>query len=120
MKFGRLGLLLATLIVVVFALNPETLELALFINAVGFDMYVLLLEIQILAAVGLLLQFYLTPVFRFFLGFSMHTFIIPSWGQIKHDPASIAFAFPPGAILVFLVFAGTIRAVLSCDLFSCF
>ena len=56
-------------------LNPEMFELALFINTVGLDLFLLLLEIQLLAITGTLL----TPVFmRIRLLLKRYIYILPS------------------------------------------
>ena len=97
------GRILGLIIILFLALNPETLELALFINTVGFDIYLLLLEIQLLALGGLFIQYSLRPLIKFFLGFSMHSFIMPSWDDIRDNPKSLAHTTPPGALLMAMV-----------------
>lgn len=99
---SKLSVVFGAIIIAFFALNPEILELALFINAIGFDIYLLLLEIQLLAIGGLFIQYAIRPVCSFFPGFSMHSFIMPSWGEIKHDSKSLSHAFPPGTVLMSL------------------
>ena len=99
---SKLSAVLGAIIIAFFALNPETLELAFFINAVGFDVYLLLLEIQLLAMGGLFVQYAIRPILNFFLGFSMHSFIMPSWNEIKDSPKRLAHAFPPGMVLMSL------------------
>lgn len=95
-----LSTLLGAVIVAFFMLNPETLELALFINAVGFDIYLMLLEIQLLTLGGLFVQYGIRPIANFFLGFSMHPIIAPGWNEIRRHPSSLTHLLPPGAILM--------------------
>lgn len=47
-RFSTMGLLSA-LVVILLLLNPETIGHALFIDAVGLDLFLLLLELQLLA-----------------------------------------------------------------------
>ncbi len=95
---------IGVLVFVILLLNIETLELAVFIQALGFDVFVLLLELQLLAVGGLVLRYAVRPFFAFFLGFSMHPFIAPDWRCLRHDPASLGFAFPPGAVMMLALF----------------
>lgn len=104
MTMNKLRRWLAVLLFVILLLNIETLELAVFMQAVGVDVFVLLLELQLLAAGGLVLRQVLHPFFGFFLGFSMHPYITPNWRRLRRDPASLGFAFPPGALMMFALF----------------
>jgi len=100
--------LLSVLIVVVLLLNIETVELALFINAIGVDVFILLIEAQLAALLMGGYRYTIKPVVGFFLGFSAHPFILPNWPAIKNYPGAIAFVFPPGAVIMFLLVCGAI------------
>lgn len=109
--------ILSTLVVVVLLLNVETIELALFINAIGVDVFLLLVEVQLIALLVASYHWTIKPVVNFFLGFSTHPFIFPTWSTVKSYPGAIAFVFPPGAVVMFLLFCGSILWVI-CRLIS--
>lgn len=96
------------LIVIVLLLNIETMELALFINAIGIDVFLLLVEMQVAALLAASYHWTLKPVVNFFLGFSAHPFIFPTWSSVKDYPGAFAFVFPPGAVMMFLLISGSI------------
>ncbi|MDH5545315.1 MAG: hypothetical protein OEZ43_06960 [Gammaproteobacteria bacterium] len=99
-KKSWLGSILGFVVIAFFATNPETLELALFINSVGFDIYIMLLELQLLAIGGFVLRFGLKPIVDFFLGFSIVPFFVPTWEELKRNPVSVGYALPTGAVLM--------------------
>jgi len=51
-------------VVTLILLNPEMADLALFIDAAGLDLILLLLEVQILAISGALLNTFVNPCFK--------------------------------------------------------
>lgn len=99
---------ITALIVVVLLLNIETVELALFLNTMGIDVVLLLIEVQLAALLVASYHCTIKPVANFFLGFSAHPFILPTGSTIKNYPGAIAFMVPPGAIIMFLLFGGGI------------
>lgn len=53
---NKLWKYVTAVVVVLIILNPEMVELALFIDAVGLEMFQMLLELQVLAILGALLN----------------------------------------------------------------
>ena len=93
-------LLLVTLII----LNPETMALGLLIDAVGFDLLLLLLEVQLIAVMGYFYNFWAKPVlmpfYRFFHKLDPY-FFIPTKHVIVKFP-SILFHAIPGLMIIFV------------------
>lgn len=52
---------MTVVIVVLIIFNPETIELALFIDAVGLELFLILLEVQVLAIIGTFLSNRIKP-----------------------------------------------------------
>ena len=52
-----------TFVVVLIILNPEMMELALFIDVIGLEMFFMLLEVQVIAIAGAFLQTRIKPLF---------------------------------------------------------
>lgn len=98
----------AALLVIALLLNPETIQLAVFIDAIGVEMFILSMEVQLLALTVAFYQHTVKPIFDFILGFSANPFYLPSWQQIKTNPELLGFAFPPGAIMMFALFCGVV------------
>ena len=100
----------ATVFVVVFIiLNPEMAELAIFIDVVGLEMFILLLEVQAFAIVSTLI---FTPI-KSFLTYTKHMrvkyFQWFTWKNIKEAPGCLMLATQSQAILMYiLVFSAAI------------
>ena len=54
------------LLVFLIILNPELFQLALFIDAIGLELFLMLLEVQVVALFGTLFSYRLQPVLTFF------------------------------------------------------
>ncbi|WP_455205858.1 hypothetical protein [Kaarinaea lacus] len=98
----------AALIIMAFLLNPETVQLAVFIDAIGIELFILLMEVQIVALTIPLYQHAIKPAIFFFLGFSANPFYLPTMQELKTNPELLGFAVPPGAILMFALFCGVV------------
>ncbi len=86
------------LVVVVILFNPEMANLALFVDAVGLEMFLLLLQIQALVMLGLFLNTKIRPVFIY----------------IKNEPGRLMLLVPSQATLMHsLVFSAAIGFALS-------
>ena len=100
----------ATAFVVVFILlNPEMAELAIFIDAVGLEMFILFLEVQVLSILGTLLY---TPIKSFLMRVKqlrVSYFQWATWKSIKETPECLILATQSQALLmVILVFSAAI------------
>lgn len=96
----------ATVFVVAFIiLNPEMLELAFFIDAVGLEIFLMLLEIQLLAILSAFIDTKIKPTFKN---------IKYSWSRIKTAPESLILVMPgPVFIMHMLVFSAAISLALN-------
>ena len=91
-------------VVVLIMLNPEMIELAIFIDAVGLDMFLLLFEIQILAILSSLLNTKIRPIFNCIEKFMAKRFTRVSWDGVKSNPGLLIFVTPsPAALMNVLV-----------------
>jgi hypothetical protein len=104
----------ATLIVVLLiVLNPEAAELALFIDAIGLEMFLMLLEVQLITIFGMVFRDKIKPLIvsthrHFSRCFSMY-----SWCSTLQNPKSLLLASPsPAALMQLLVLWAAMGVVL--------
>lgn len=96
------------IVVAIIILNPEMAELALFIDAVGLELFFMLIEIQILVALGMVrakLRLYFVCMKNSYKHFSSRRM----WQNIKEEPESLLLFVPSQAtIMSLLVFTAFI------------
>lgn len=102
-----------TAIVVVFVIaNPEMFHLAVFVDAVGLDIFLMLLEVQALAILGAMLN----KKTALLLGYIKY-FHIPRFKKISCQQAKqvlLAFAAPtPAGLMHLLVFSAATGVALN-------
>ena len=78
---------ITALIVVVLLLNIETVELALFLNTMGIDVVLPLIEVQLAALLVASYHCTIKPVANFFLGFPHTLLYSPPGPLLKITPA---------------------------------
>jgi len=100
---GSVYVILGSALVFVLVMNPETLQLALLIDVLGLELFLFLLQIQFFMFARHVLQRIIQPVIRFYLGFSMHSLLVPNVKQIAKTPSLLTHLLPPGACLMFLL-----------------
>jgi hypothetical protein len=103
----------ATVIVLLLVmLNPEMAELACFIDAVGLEIFLMLLEVQVVVIFSVFFNSKIKPAYIYVKNISLRFLPIISWNNIKEKPESIMLAVPSPAILmnflVILTLLGTI------------
>lgn len=81
-------------------LNPEMIQLALFIDAVGLDVFLMLIEVQFLAFLGLFFNTKIKPLFLYIKNFYSQHALIFSWKNIKAHPKNLMFSVPSPATLM--------------------
>jgi len=87
-------------VVVLIIFNPEMIELALFIDAVGLEMFIMLLEVQVVAILSAFLNKNIRPALNF-IKLSYTRYFHPlAWKNIKETPVSLGFAAQSPAILM--------------------
>lgn len=85
------------LVVMVVALNPEMIELALFIDAVGLEIFILLLEVQLIVALGLLANSkVVVAVLKLWRSMAKYS-PIHAWKGIRGRPECLQL-FVPGVV----------------------
>ena len=93
------------LIVTLVILNPEMAGLALFIDAVGLDLFIMLLQIQVLAIVGTFFNTKIKPTLTLLVNFYIRHCPNVAWAQIKKEPKNIMLLAPgPASLMYILVF----------------
>ena len=100
----------ATIFVVALViLNPEMIELALFIDAIGLEIFLMLFKVQIIAIFGALLNNKIKPSLTYLKHFiENHLFGIP-WKMVKEDSKYLVYAAPsPATFMHILVFSAAI------------
>lgn len=91
---------LTAFVVLFFILNPEFAQLGLFIDAIGLEMFLMLLEVQFLALLGVFFNTKIKPIFSYIKkSYSQH-FMIFSLSDIKEKPESLMLAVPSSATLM--------------------
>ncbi|HIO91694.1 MAG TPA: hypothetical protein EYG68_02485 [Leucothrix mucor] len=90
------------IIVAIIILNPEVAELALFIDAVGLEMFLMLIEVQILLTLGV---FYdkIKSGYRYLKKSYLNSQLNMSWQNFKADPQSLLLLVPSQATLMSLL-----------------
>ena len=94
---------IATAIIVVFIIfNPETVELALFIDAIGLDMFFLLIEVQLIAIFSVFFNNRIKPTLDH-INFLRAHFAGLSWRGIRQEPESLLWVIPSQATIMFML-----------------
>lgn len=91
-----------TLIVVLIIFNPEMAELAVFIDAIGLEIFLMLLEVQVLVALGKFSN-RLTPIFTCLKNVYKNNFREVWWRNIIDKPESLLLLVPSQATLMSLL-----------------
>ena len=90
------------IVVAIIILNPEVAELALFIDAVGLEVFFMLIEVQILVALGMFqakLRLYFAYLKNSYQYFSSRIM----WRNIKEEPESLLLLVPSQATMMSLL-----------------
>lgn len=81
---------IATVFIVLFiAVNPEMVELALFIDAIGLEMFVMLVEVQLIAIISLFYQSRIKPA----VNYIQHVWL-------RRKPTHLTLVIPSPALLM--------------------
>jgi len=105
---------LTAFVVLLIILNPEMIQLALFIDAVGLEMFLMLLEVQFLALLGMFFNTKIKPIFSYIINFYSQYFLTFSWKNIKEHPENLMLAVPsPAALMNMLVFLVAVGIILN-------
>lgn len=85
-----------SLVVVIILFNPEMAGLGLFVDAVGLEMFLLLLQVQALVILGVLLNTKIRPVFHYIkIESERLVLLVPGQATLMHSlvfSAAIGFA----------------------------
>ncbi|WP_293746645.1 hypothetical protein [uncultured Paraglaciecola sp.] len=83
--------------------KPELIALGLFIDAIGLEMFVMLLQAQVIAIGSYYFHVWLKPVFKPFYRFlDKHDpyFFVPTKAAVKECPALLCHAMPFLVVLI--------------------
>ncbi len=87
-------------VVALIILNPEAINLALFIDAIGLDIFLMLFEIQVISILGILLRNNIRPALVYWWRFVENHIDMRSWQKIKEEPARFIYVAPSQATLM--------------------
>ncbi len=111
---GKIWKYATAFVVVLIILNPEMAELALFIDAIGLEMFLMLLEAQVLAIIGVFINENIKPAYAFMKHLCLKYRPIISWNFIKEESKGLILVVPGPVILMnILVVLVTIGIVLN-------
>ncbi|MEW8030018.1 MAG: hypothetical protein AB2792_15470 [Candidatus Thiodiazotropha sp.] len=100
--------------VVLIVLNPEMIELALFVDAIGLELFLMLLEIQVAAIISALLRTRIKPVFAYIKRICAICLPKISWKNINEEPGLLVYTAQSPAILMhMLVFSAATSVALN-------
>jgi hypothetical protein len=104
-------------VVVLIILNPEMIELALFIDAVGLEMFLMLFEVQLLVIMGALLNNKIKPAISSLKHFVQRYLLLGYTRKFKAGTGGLILPVPVEAILMhLLVVSAGISSVLEVHL----
>ena len=91
------------IVVILIVFNPEMIELALFIDAVGLEMFLMLIEIQLLAMMGALLNNKIKPAITRMKSFLCKYLLAEQLKKISEGAESLFLTVPSEAMLMYLI-----------------
>lgn len=86
--------------VMLIILNPEMMALASFIDVVGLEMFLVLVEVQMLAIAGMLLNDRLRSALAYLERYLDARSLSSSFRSIRESPSRLFFAIPSQATLM--------------------
>ena len=87
-------------VVLIVILNPEFAELALFIDAVGLEMFLMLIEVQVIAIFSVFFSTKIKPICIYVKSLCLRLIPINCWINIKKNPDALMLAVPSPAMLM--------------------
>lgn len=95
-------------------LNPEMVQVAFFIDAIGMEMFIMLVEIQLLAVLSEFYNARIKPLFDY-IKYLYSRFSPPlTWKNFIGTPGSLTFvAHSPAMLMYLLVFSAVIGMTLN-------
>jgi hypothetical protein len=91
--------------------NPEAINLALLIDSIGLEIFLIMIEIQMISVIGILLRNRIMPTLYYLWRLVENLIYVTSWKQIKEEPAYLIYVAPSQAILMHTL---VILAVVGC------
>ena len=100
------------IVVVLIVLNPETVHFALFLDAIGLDIFLLLLEVQIFAMVGIFVTENVKPMQAYLKRHYLQHVLTFSRNNFRENLRTLVFSVPSqAAVMHLLVFSAAIGMV---------
>ena len=95
-------------------LNPEMAQLALYIDVVGLEIFLMLLEVQLLALLGMFFNTKIKPIFSYIINLYSKYGLSFSWKTIKEKPENLMLVVPSTTSLMhMLVFLAAVGIILN-------
>jgi len=91
---------LTVFFVVLVMLNPEMIQLAFFIDAIGLEMFLMLIEVQLLSVLTMLFNTKIKPVYTYFMKLYALYFMENSEKSLKEIPTSLIISISAPAVLM--------------------
>lgn len=85
-----------TIIVLLFLLNPELAQVGLFIDAVGLELFMMMLEVQLLAVIAIFLSSSIKPLIQIYRRLTE----VMSSSHFRYTPMLAVLLLPSPAILM--------------------
>lgn len=102
------------LVVLIIILNPETIQLGLFIDTVGLDIFLLLLEVQALVIISTIFGASIKRIIALTRHFCADRLFLPCWNTPGRNSQSLFFVLPGAATLMhFVVLSAAVGMVIS-------
>ena len=97
-------------------INPELIELALFIDAIGLELFIIMLEVQLFSLLGVYFNGKINPVLKFIGISSAGNLYLRSRKKLKESLVDYGIAGQSPAILMCLLvlssFSGTVNTAI--------
>ena len=105
---------LTALLVLLIILNPELAQLALFIDAIGLEMFLMLLEVQLIAFLGVVFNSKIKSAYIYVKHLFPRCLPFDSWKTILEKPERLLLTVPgPAMLMNTLVITAAIGIVLN-------
>jgi len=94
---------ITVLIVIFLILNPEMVEFSIFINAVGIDIFIMLLQIQFIVISGAFFDKKIRPLWYYCKNQFTNIYYSCSLKRIKNEPRILLLIIPSQASLMYVL-----------------
>jgi hypothetical protein len=104
------------LVVVLIILNPEMAELALFVDAIGLDIFLMLFEVQVVALIGVLFNNRIRPILIFVKRIITHYSLAVTWKKFTLKSGCLGLSLQGPAILMHVLVFSSLLSIVATDI----